>query len=114
MGRIDAVLPDPLERRLRIEVARRFGGKKGDLLRALTEAVELWVTTDEDAKTARKLAKTVKDPKSPSSVKEHAVAALAKTGASGVDLLADIGADGDVPEAVRNQALKAIDFPHRR
>lgn len=114
MGRIDAVLPDPLDRRLRIEVARRFGGKKGDLLRALSEAIEQWIETDEAAKIAKTLAKTVRDPQSSSTVKEHAVAALAKTGQAGMELLAGIGGDRSVPDAVRAQALKAIDFPHRR
>lgn len=114
MGRIDAVIPDPLEKQLRVTVAQRFGGKKGDLGRAIAEAIELWVQSDEAVKVARTLAKTVKDPKTPSSVKEHAVAALARTGSAGLELLAAIGADQSVPEAVRSQALKAMDFPHRR
>jgi hypothetical protein len=97
-----------------MEVARRFEGRKGDLLRAVTEAIEQWVQTDYATKIAQKLAKTVRHPRSPSSVKEQAVVALAKTGSAGLDLLAEIGADRDVPEPVRSQALKAIDFPHRR
>jgi alkylation response protein AidB-like acyl-CoA dehydrogenase len=114
MARIDAVIPDALAKRLRITVAQRFGGRKGDLSKGLVEAIEAWVQTDEAAKIARTLAKTIRDTGSPSSVKEHAVAALAKTGAAGLQLLAEIGGDGSVPESVRSQALKAIDFPHRR
>jgi hypothetical protein len=114
MARIDAVIPDVLAKRLRITVAQRFGGKKGDLSKGLIEAIEAWVESDEAAKVAKSLSKTVRDTKSPSSVKEQAVVALAKTGAAGLELLAQIGADHDVPEAVRTQALKAIDFPHRR
>lgn len=114
MARIDAIIPDVLAKRLRVTVAQRFGGKKGDLSKGLIEAIESWVQSDEAAKVARKLAKTVRDTKTPSSVKEHAVAALAKTGGAGLELLAEIGADHDVPEAIRSQALKAIDFPHRR
>jgi alkylation response protein AidB-like acyl-CoA dehydrogenase len=114
MARIDAIIPDALAKRLRVTVAQRFGGKKGDLSRGLLEAIEAWVESDEAAKVAKKLAKTVRDPQTPSSVKEHAVAALAKTGAAGLELLAEIGGDGGVPEAVRSQALRAIDFPHRR
>lgn len=30
-----------------------------------------------------------------------------------MELLSEIGADHFVPEAVRNQALKEIDFPYR-
>ncbi len=114
MARIDAIIPDALAKRLRITVAQRFGGKKGDLSRGLLEAIEAWVQTDEAAKIAKTLAKTIRDPQTPSSVKEHAVTALAKTGAAGQQLLAEIGGDGSVPESVRTQALKAIDFPHRR
>lgn len=114
MARIDAIIPDALAKRLRVTVAQRFGGKKGDLSRGLEEAIAAWVESDEAAKLAKKLAKNVRDPQTPSSVKEHAVAALAKTGAAGLELLAEIGADHSVPEAVRTQALKAIDFPHRR
>jgi alkylation response protein AidB-like acyl-CoA dehydrogenase len=114
MGRIDAVIPDLLDRQLRVEVARRFGGRKGDLLKAVTEALDQWVQTDEASKVAKKLARTVRDPKTPSSVKEQAVAALAKAGNAGLDLLAEIGGDHGVPESVRAQALKAIDFPNRR
>jgi alkylation response protein AidB-like acyl-CoA dehydrogenase len=114
MARIDAVIPDVLAKRLRITVAQRFGGRKGDLSKGLIEAIEAWVQTDEAAKIARTLAKTIRDANTPSSVKEHAVTALAKTGAAGLQLLAEIGGDGHVPESVRSQALKAIDFPHRR
>jgi hypothetical protein len=114
MGRIDAVIPDPLEKRLRVTVAQRFGGKKGDLTRGLAEAIELWTQSDEATKVGKSLSKTVRDPKTPSSVKEHAVGALAKLGPGGVELLAQIGGDQSVPEAIRSQALKAIEFSHRR
>jgi len=114
MARIDAVIPDVLAKRLRVTVAQRFGGRKGDLSKGLVEAIEAWIQTDEAAKIAKTLARTIRDPRSPSSVKEHAVAALAKTGAAGLQLLAEIGGDGAVPEPVRSQALKAIDFAHRR
>jgi len=43
MGRIDAVIPDDLESRFRIEIIKRIGGKKGDLQRAVEEAIELWI-----------------------------------------------------------------------
>jgi L-alanine-DL-glutamate epimerase-like enolase superfamily enzyme len=114
MARIDAVIPDALAKQLRVAVAQRFGGKKGDLTKGLSEAIELWVQSDEATRVARKLSKNVRDPKTPSNVKESAVAALAKAGPAGMELLAEIGADHSVPEAVRTQALKAIDFPHRR
>lgn len=114
MARIDALIPDVLAKRLRVTVAQRFGGKKGDLTRGLTEAIEMWIQSDEVAKVGRRLARTVRDTKTPSSVKEQAVVALGKLGPGGVELLAEIGADHEVPEAIRSQALKAIDFSHRR
>jgi len=43
MGRICVDIPDDLERRLRLKVIERFGGKKGDLSRAVEEAIRKWV-----------------------------------------------------------------------
>jgi hypothetical protein len=43
MGRIDAIIPEELESKLRMEVVKRFGGKKGDLQRAIEQAIELWI-----------------------------------------------------------------------
>jgi hypothetical protein len=36
-------LPDELEKQLRFKTIERFGGKKGDLSRAVEEAVETWI-----------------------------------------------------------------------
>lgn len=46
MGRITADLPDELERKLRFKTIERFGGKKGDLSRAVEEAVRTWVAKE--------------------------------------------------------------------
>jgi hypothetical protein len=43
MGRISADLPDELEKQLRLKTVERFGGKKGDLSRAVEEAVKTWI-----------------------------------------------------------------------
>jgi hypothetical protein len=43
MGRITVEVPDELERKLRFKTIDRFGGKKGDLSRAVEEAIEKWV-----------------------------------------------------------------------
>ncbi len=45
MGRISVDLPDELEKQLRLKTVERFGGKKGDLSRAIEEAVKTWITT---------------------------------------------------------------------
>jgi hypothetical protein len=47
MGRISVDLPDELEKQLRIKTIEKFGGKKGDLTRAVEEAVKTWVEKKE-------------------------------------------------------------------
>jgi hypothetical protein len=46
MGRISAEIPDELEKQLRFKTIERFGGRKGDLSRAVEEAVRTWVTEE--------------------------------------------------------------------
>jgi hypothetical protein len=43
MGRISVDLPDELEKKLRFKTIERFGGKKGDLSKAVEEAIKTWV-----------------------------------------------------------------------
>jgi len=43
MGRISVEVPDELEKQLRFKTIERFGGKKGDLSRAVEEAVRTWI-----------------------------------------------------------------------
>jgi hypothetical protein len=47
MGRISADIPDELEKQLRLKTVERLGGKKGDLSRAVEEAVKTWITKKE-------------------------------------------------------------------
>jgi hypothetical protein len=47
MGRISADLPDELEKQLRLKTVERFGGKKGDLSKAVEEAVRKWIARKE-------------------------------------------------------------------
>jgi hypothetical protein len=47
MGRIGVDLPDELEKQLRIKTVERFGGKKGDLSRAVDDAVKTWISKKE-------------------------------------------------------------------
>jgi hypothetical protein len=46
MGRISVDIPDELEKKLRFKTIERFGGKKGDLTRAVEEAVKTWVAEE--------------------------------------------------------------------
>jgi hypothetical protein len=43
MGRISVALSDELERKLRFKTIERFSGRKGDLSKAVEEAVKTWV-----------------------------------------------------------------------
>jgi hypothetical protein len=43
MGRISVNLSDKLEKKLRFKTIERFGGRKGDLSRAVEEAVKTWI-----------------------------------------------------------------------
>jgi hypothetical protein len=43
MGRITVEISDELEKKLRFKTIERFGGRKGDLSRAVEEAVNTWV-----------------------------------------------------------------------
>jgi len=47
MGRVNAIIPDEVEKRLRIKATEKFLGKKGALGLAVTEAVELWLKQNE-------------------------------------------------------------------
>jgi Ribbon-helix-helix domain len=47
MGRISVDLPDELEKQLRLKTVEKFGGKKGDLSRAVEEAVKTWTLKKE-------------------------------------------------------------------
>lgn len=43
MGRIEAIIPDELERKLRVKAMEKFGGKRGSLTDALEDAIGIWV-----------------------------------------------------------------------
>jgi hypothetical protein len=47
MGRISVDLPNELEKQLRIKTVERFGGKKGDLSKAVEEAIRTWINIRE-------------------------------------------------------------------
>ena len=47
VGRISVTLSDELEKELRFKTIERFGGKKGDLTKAVEEAIKTWVAKEE-------------------------------------------------------------------
>lgn len=46
MGRITVELSDELEKKLRFKTVEKFGGKKGDLSKAVDEAVKTWISKE--------------------------------------------------------------------
>jgi hypothetical protein len=46
MGRISVTISDELEKELRFKTIERFGGKKGDLTKAVEEAIKTWVARE--------------------------------------------------------------------
>jgi hypothetical protein len=47
MGRISVMLSDELEKALRFKTIERFGGKKGDLTKAVEDAVQTWIAKED-------------------------------------------------------------------
>jgi hypothetical protein len=43
MAKLTIVLPDEIDKKLRVKVAQKYGGKKGALGDAISEAVKLWL-----------------------------------------------------------------------
>jgi hypothetical protein len=43
LGRINVDISDELEKLLRLKTVEKFGGKKGDLSKAVQEAVKTWI-----------------------------------------------------------------------
>ena len=43
MGRITAIIPDELEKQLRLKSLEVYGGRKGDLSKAVVDAIKNWV-----------------------------------------------------------------------
>jgi hypothetical protein len=47
VGRIDVILPDELEHKLRMEVGKRMGAKRGNFTEAIKEAIDIWIKQEE-------------------------------------------------------------------
>jgi hypothetical protein len=47
MGRINVELSDELEKQLRFKTIERYGGRKGDLSKAVEEAIRTWIAKKE-------------------------------------------------------------------
>jgi len=49
LGRINIDIPDEIEKQLRLKTVQKFGGKKGDLSKAVQEAVKTWIDKNHEA-----------------------------------------------------------------
>ena len=47
MARISVYIPDELEKKLRFKTIEEYGGRKGDLSKAVEEAINTWVAKEE-------------------------------------------------------------------
>lgn len=49
MGRVNVVLTDEIEHRLRLAIVQTYGGKKGDLSESIEQAIKEWLERNEQA-----------------------------------------------------------------
>jgi hypothetical protein len=48
MGRLDVDVEDKLEQRLRMAVLKKYGGRIGDLKKAVVDAIEKWLEKEKE------------------------------------------------------------------
>ena len=83
MARLDVVVADDLENRFRIEIIKRYGGRKGDLSKAVTEAIEVWMNINE----VKMLTQTANNFDLSVSERERAIKILGKCGKAAIPAL---------------------------
>lgn len=103
VGRIDAVIPDNLETQFRMEIIKRFGGRKGDLQRAVVEAIKLWIESD----IIKELEKTATSERRPST-QRLAIRSLIKMGEIALPALSRISNNTNLTDDSRDESLSAI------
>lgn len=54
MGRIDVVIPDDTEKKIRMKAVELYGGKKGSLSDVITQALEDWINLEASKRTRKK------------------------------------------------------------
>ena len=104
LGRLDAMIPDDLESKFRIEVVKRLGGKKGDLQRAIEDAISLWINRP----TIEKLKSQATNPQLLASEREDATKLLGEMGDSAIDALLDIGNNSSLLTSERTTARQVV------
>lgn len=104
MGRIDAEIPDDLESQFRMEIIKRFGGKKGDLQRSVEEALRLWIESD----VVKELEETATSKVNTPITHDKAVEALRNMGRVALPALSRISHNTNCAVLTRDKALQAI------
>ena len=100
MGRIDVVVPDGLEVKLRVKAVASHGGRRGSLSEAVQTAIEAYVRMDEHASILESLTKTLRDPSARPEVVREAIGGLAEMGEDGLlalTALTDVARDPTCP-----------------
>ena len=102
---LQVVLDPGLASRFRMEIVRRFGGKKGDLSKAAAEALQMWIESDP----AQKVAAVAKNRKLAYSVRRKALETLGKMGMAAFDCLAGIANDSAMEWSFQREAGGYLD-----
>jgi hypothetical protein len=89
MGRIDAIVSDETIESFKLAIVKRLGGKKGDLSKALEEAMELWVKSDVVEKLKKRILSASVTPEE----FENLVDSLEKQGKNALPTLLEIHAN---------------------
>jgi Arc/MetJ-type ribon-helix-helix transcriptional regulator len=100
VARVEVLLPDDLERSLRVKVAERMGGRRGDLGDALQDAVRMWISSD-----APRFAAIARDNALASSLQREALEALGNLDRDALPFLLDIAGDNRMASALQARAL---------
>jgi hypothetical protein len=91
MGRVEVVLSDELELKLRQRALTDYGGRKGSLGEAVTAAITAYVNPE----IMSNLERIMRDPTADDIVTEGAARALARSGEPGAGILVRIASEWD-------------------
>jgi len=105
MGRLDVTITNELEDEFRIEIIKRYGGKKGTLSRAITEAIQIWMRIDE----VDMVGKTAMNLNLSPGEREKATKILGKCGKAAIPVLYKIANSKKFRSEQREQALAEIE-----
>lgn len=97
---LNVKIPEELDRKFRLVLTEKFGGRKGDLQKAVLEALESYV----NQKPLENLVRISRDVKAPKEARDNAMSGLRHSGIFGLQALTEIGADPNMDEFGRDVA----------